>query len=77
MAGSRWPKSPRVAVADAYWCQRCRPSASRTNIGEVRSIEFVRADTSPSQEAAAQMSLDKARKIVDERGDAVFDADRA
>ncbi|MGI9334351.1 MAG: HlyU family transcriptional regulator [Gammaproteobacteria bacterium] len=45
--------------------------------GELKSIDFVRADTSASQDAAAQMSLDKAKKIVDERGDAVFDADRA
>lgn len=45
--------------------------------GELKQIDFVRADTSPSRDGAAQMSLDKAKKIVDERGDAVFDGDRA
>ena len=37
-----------------------------------RVREFIRADTLPSREAAAEASLGKARRIVDEAGDALF-----
>lgn len=42
--------------------------------GEQRTYDFIRADTYPSQDDAATVSLQKARQIVDERGDALFDS---
>ncbi len=41
--------------------------------GEVRSHRFVRAETHPSQDDAAAFALVKARQIVDEQGDRIFD----
>ena len=38
-----------------------------------RVREFIRADTLPSREAAAEASLRKAQRIVDEAGDDLFD----
>ena len=49
----------------------------KTIDGELKSVAFVRADTSTTVDSAAEMSLDKGKKIIDERGDAVFDSDRA
>ena len=38
----------------------------------VREHRFVRADTHPSQEAAASFTIAKARQIIDEQGERVF-----
>jgi len=41
--------------------------------GEEKSHQFVRADTCADAESAAQMTLRKARQLIDERGDRLFD----
>jgi hypothetical protein len=38
-----------------------------------RTHDFVRADVFPSQDDAVQVTLRKARQLVDERGDKLFD----
>ena len=45
--------------------------------GEAKEVHFIRADTSPSREAAITLSVGKARKIVDEQGERVFRGQRA
>lgn len=40
--------------------------------GEVKSHRMVRADTLQSHEEAAKASLNKARMLVDQQGDAIF-----
>ena len=45
--------------------------------GETKEVHFIRADTSPSRDAAVTLSVGKARKIIDERGEQVFRASRA
>ena len=45
--------------------------------GEMREIRFIRADTCMSEEEAIATAQGKARKIIDERGDSVFDGERA
>ena len=42
--------------------------------GETKEVRFIRADTSPSRDAAVTLSVSKARKIIDERGEQVFHA---
>jgi hypothetical protein len=41
--------------------------------GDVKTHQFVRADTCPDAESAAAMTVRKAKQLIDERGDAVFD----
>ena len=45
--------------------------------GETKEVHFIRADTSPSRDAAVALSISKARKIIDEQGKGVFHAPRA
>ena len=45
--------------------------------GKAREVRFIRADTSPSRDAAVALSVGKARKIIDEQGERVFRASRA
>ena len=45
--------------------------------GEMKEVHFIRADTSPSREAAVTLAVGKARKIIDERGERVFRDSRA
>ena len=40
--------------------------------GETRSEHFIRADMLMSEEAAADYSIGKAKKIIDEQGDRLF-----
>ncbi len=40
--------------------------------GAVREHSFVRADTFPTREDAEQCAVEKAKRIVDERGDRMF-----
>ncbi|MGL4638055.1 MAG: HlyU family transcriptional regulator [Beijerinckiaceae bacterium] len=40
--------------------------------GEAKSHRFIRADKFPSQEQAAEFTLNKARQIIDQMGDKVF-----
>jgi hypothetical protein len=44
--------------------------------GEEREVAFIRADTCMSREDAVRASEAKARKIIDERGDDIFDGRR-
>jgi len=46
----------------------------KTVDGEVRMKQFIRADKLSSVEEAASFSLKKARQIIDERGDSLFDS---
>jgi len=46
----------------------------KTMDGEVRMKQFIRADKLSSEEEAASFSLKKARQIIDERGDSLFDS---
>jgi hypothetical protein len=41
--------------------------------GEVRAHRMVRADTLPTAEAAAEVTLRKARSLIDQQGEAIFD----
>lgn len=41
--------------------------------GTTQQHSFVRADTHSSQEAASQHAITKAKQIIDERGDRIFD----
>ena len=45
--------------------------------GGTQEVHFIRADTSPSRDAAVTLSVSKARKIIDEQGERVFRAPRA
>ena len=45
--------------------------------GKAQEVHFIRADTSPSRDAAVALSVSKARKIIDEQGEQVFHASRA
>lgn len=40
--------------------------------GEVKTQRFIRADTSPSEEAAVELSVRKGQRIVDEQGERLF-----
>jgi hypothetical protein len=44
--------------------------------GELKEVAFIRADTSMSREDAVRASEGKARKIIGERGEQVFDGRR-
>ncbi len=44
--------------------------------GEAKEARFIRADTSPSREAAITLSVSKARKVIDEQGERLFRATR-
>lgn len=46
---------------------------SKTVDGEEKSHRFVRADTCGDAEGAASMTLRKAKQLIDERGDKLFD----
>ncbi len=49
----------------------------RKQVGsETKEVSFIRADTSMSREDAVRASEGKARKIIDERGEKVFDGRR-
>lgn len=51
---------------------RVAGTVAKTEDGEERTYDFVRADTYPSQDDAAAVSLRKARQIVDEQGDTLW-----
>ncbi len=40
--------------------------------GEIKEHRFIRADTFPSAEAAAEYSIIKAKQIIDQMGDRIF-----
>jgi hypothetical protein len=44
--------------------------------GHAREVSFIRADTCMSREDAIRAAQAKARKIIDERGDKMFDGRR-
>lgn len=46
---------------------------SKTIEGEEKTHQFVRADTCADSDAAAAMTVRKARQLIDERGDHIFD----
>lgn len=46
---------------------------TKTVDGEGKTHHFVRADTCSDADSAAEMTLRKARRLIDERGDAIFD----
>lgn len=41
--------------------------------GTLKEHYFVRADSCPDRESAAALTLRKARQLIDERGDRIFD----
>jgi hypothetical protein len=45
--------------------------------GQMREVPFIRADTCMNRDDAIRASQAKARKIIDERGDKLFDGRRA
>ena len=45
----------------------------KTIDGEEKSHRFIRADTCGDPESAAAMTLSKAKRLIDERGDRIFD----
>jgi len=45
--------------------------------GETKSQTLMRADTLSNKDQAAEMSLTKARQVIDERGDRIFDGPNA
>lgn len=46
---------------------------SKTIDGEEKSYQFVRADTCADAESATAMTLRKAKRFIDERGDSIFE----
>ena len=46
---------------------------SKTVDGEQKTHQFVRADTCADAESAAAMTVRKAKQLIDERGDGIFD----
>jgi len=44
----------------------------KTVDGEARQHAFIRADTSPTREAAAVLAISKARTLIDQQGDEIF-----
>ncbi|AGY91787.1 hypothetical protein SPICUR_04000 [Spiribacter curvatus] len=51
---------------------RVRGQISTTADGSAQSTTFVRADVYGSQEVAAEMTLAKARRLIDEQGSGLF-----
>ena len=50
----------------------------RENVAEqAREVAFIRADTCMSEQEAVAAAQNKARKIIDERGESVFNGQRA
>lgn len=50
----------------------------RENVAEhAREVAFIRVDTCMSEQEAVVAAQNKARKIIDERGDSVFNGQRA
>jgi hypothetical protein len=45
---------------------------SREAGGEVREHRFIRADRFPSREDAIEVTLRKARQLIDEQGERIF-----
>ncbi len=43
--------------------------------GSLREHRFIRADTHSTKDDAASLATEKARRIIDEQGDRLFDAD--
>jgi hypothetical protein len=41
--------------------------------GEIKTHQLIRADTLDSEEAAAETAVFKARQVIDEQGDRLFD----
>lgn len=52
---------------------RVSGTISKTVEGEEKTHRFVRADTCSDAESAASMTLRKAKQLIDERGDGLFD----
>ena len=48
----------------------------RVVAGKVRSHHLIRADTASDRDAAAAQSTAKARQMIDEQGEAIFDQRR-
>lgn len=87
---SRWfggASEPKVTATEDYHGFRLealpRPDANGWRVagrvvtmvdGERRECPFVRADTYPAQEDATEVSLRKARQLVDEQGERLFRA---
>ena len=55
---------------------RCAGVIAKEGDEGVREHQFIRADVFPSHEQATDCALRKARQIIDERGDRIFDSDR-
>lgn len=51
---------------------RIAGTISRKIGGERRVLEFVRVDTSPDREVIVAMTVEKAKRIIDEQGDRLF-----
>ena len=51
---------------------RVAGTISREVDGETRTHEFVRADTGPDPEGAVNLTLSKAKRLIDEQGDRLF-----
>ena len=49
----------------------------KTVDGEEKEVQFIRADTSTSREAAITLAVSKARTIINEQGERVFRSSRA
>jgi len=61
-----------IPVKDARgW--RVAGSVVKATDGDERRHDFVRADVYPAQEDASTVSLRKAKQLVDEQGDRLFD----
>lgn len=44
----------------------------KTVDGQARQHAFIRADTSPTREAAAALAISKAKTLIDQQGDGIF-----
>lgn len=86
LSGGDASEAPKIAATEQYegyelqatplkesegW--RVAGSIVREVGGETKRHDFIRADTCVQQEDAVAFTLRKARQIVDERGERVFD----
>ena len=89
--GKSGAAAPKVKAADAvdYKGYKIQPAPQRQEgqwltggviskeiDGEVKERSFLRADLFAAKEDADTCALAKARQIIDERGDKLFDAER-
>ena len=83
--GAKTPTAPRIAAQESYegydiaaapvaegGQYRLAGTITRTAGGETKVHRLVRADLFSTEEDAARFTIDKAKRLIDEQGEALF-----